>query len=173
MESYHPSARRNKERHQPGQGTGDPNPNLQPSLHACLAPLLTGSIKAQGWYLARARTLSLLMPRVGTEDSPACGRAAESRQSSTPQLPSSHILGTIHNQESQRTSRLGVKGLSWLQGRERKEEMSLCRRDRVKPVRKGLATADMKGKQKTPCIQCVTCARPQQPLGIQLHYAFN
>lgn len=59
------------------------------------------------------------MPRAGTEDSPASGRAARSPHSSAPQVPSSHLLGTIHNQESQQASGLGVEGLSWQQGRGR------------------------------------------------------
>lgn len=45
------------ERHQLGQGPGDPNLNLSPSLCVCLAPLLTGSARAHGWCLSRAQTL--------------------------------------------------------------------------------------------------------------------
>lgn len=67
------------------------------------------------------------MPRAGTEDSPASGRAAGFPRSSAPQVPSSHLLGTIHNQESQQASGLGVEGLSWQQGRGRRKGGSSCR----------------------------------------------
>lgn len=63
-----------------------------------------------------------MMLRAGTEDSPASARAAGSPRSSAPQVPSSHLLGTIHNQESQQASGLGVEGLSWQQGRGRRKE---------------------------------------------------
>lgn len=45
--------------------------------------------------------------------------------------------------------------------------------DGAEPGGKGLVTADVRGEQRTPCAQCVACARPQQSLGTQLHCTLN